>query len=169
VNNKGFYRSAAILLELNRSFIQKEVIGWIEYQIDNNISPFVGAFDYDRTICERDVGLIIDAMVFDLKYGGSNRTVSAALKYYGQATEYGDPSVAIGVQLDETKAAIRRLGVLAQAVIRNVEFTELYQEIFPQIIDGAYIAETGSGGTSFNISAVTLTDPVVITTSTPHG
>ena len=79
VNNKGSYRSAAQLLFLNRAFIQKEVIGWIDYQITNNIAPFVGAFNYDRDICERDVGLILDSMIFDLKYGGSDRTVSAAL------------------------------------------------------------------------------------------
>ena len=165
VNNKGSYRSAAQLLFLNRAFIQKEVIGWIDYQITNNIAPFVGAFNYDRDICERDVGLILDSMIFDLKYGGSDRTVSAALKYYQNASGL----IAIQSQLDETKAGIRRLAALAQLVIRNVEITEIYQETFPQIIDGAYIAESGVGGTSFSISSVTLTDPVVITTSTPHG
>ena len=165
INNKGFYRAAATLLGLNRSFIQKEVIGWINYQIANNIDPYVAAFSYDTSICERDVGLIIDAMIFDLKYGSSNRTVSAALKYYSNASGL----IAINEQLDETKAAIRRLGILAQAVIRNVAFTETYQETFPQIVDGAFIAEVGSGGTSFNISGVTLANPVVVTTSTPHG
>ncbi len=169
VNNKGFYRSAATLLSLNRSFIQKEVIGWIQHQIDNNISPFVGAFNYDASLCERDVGLIIDAMIFDLKYGGSDRTVSAALKYYGEPTNLGDPAVAIGAQLDETTAAIKRLGIIAQAVIRNIEITEIYQQTFFQIVDGAYIAETGSGGTSFNITGITLADPVVVTTATAHG
>lgn len=165
INNKGFYKSAAQLLVLNRSFLQKEVIGWIDNQIQNNISPFTSSFIYDSSICERDVGLIIDAMVFDLRYGGSDRTVSGALKYYSNASGL----IAIGAQLSETMAGIKRLGVLAQAVIRNVEITERYQQTFPQIIDGAFIAETGSGGTSFNITGATNTDPIVITTSTPHG
>jgi len=165
INNKGSYRAAAQLLFLNRSFIQKEVIGWIDYQISNNIAPFVGAFNYNRDICERDVGLILDSMIFDLKYGGSDRTISAALKYYQNASGL----IAIQSQLDETKAGIRRLATLAQLVIRNVEITEIYQNTFPQIIDGAYIAESGVGGTSFNISALTRTNPVVITTSSPHG
>ena len=165
INNRGAYRSAAQLLVLNRSFLQKEVIGWIDYQIQNNIAPFVAAFDYDSTLCERDVGLLIDAMVFDLRYGRSDRTVSAALKYYSNASGL----IAIGAQLDETVAAIRRLGVLAQAVIRNVEITELYQETFPQVIDGAFIAEVGTGGTSFNITGAGNFDPVIITTATAHG
>ena len=165
VNNKGYYKSAARLLELNRTFLQKEVIGWIANQITNNISPFTGAFSYDDELCERDVGLLIDAMVFDLKWGGSNRTVSAALKYYGNASGL----IAIGAQLSETIAAIRRLNTLAQLVIQNVEITETYQTAYPQIIDGAFIAEVGTTGTSFNISAVSTADPVVITTSTAHG
>jgi hypothetical protein len=165
INNKGSYRASAQLLFLNRSFIQKEVVGWIDYQIANNIAPFVAAFAYNRELCERDVGLILDSMIFDLKYGGSDRTISAALKYYQNASGL----IAISSQLDETKAGIRRLATLAQLVIRNVEITETYQTVFPQIIDGAFIAESGVGGTSFSVSAVTLVDPVVITTSSPHG
>ncbi len=165
VNNKGFYRAAAQLLSLNRFFLQKEVVGWIANQVENGIAPFATNFTYSSTTCERDVGLIIDAMIFDLRFGGSDRTVSGALKYYSNASGL----IAIGAQLDETKAAIKRLGVLAQAVIRNVEIVERYQQTFPQIIDGAYIAETGSGGTSFNITGASLSDPVAIVTATPHG
>ncbi len=165
VNNKGYYKSAARLLELNRTFLQKEVIGWINNQITNNISPFTGAFSYNDDLCERDVGLLIDAMVFDLKWGGSNRTVSAALKYYGNASGL----IAIGAQLSETVAAIRRLNTLAQLVIRNVEITETYQIAYPQIIDGAFIAEVGTTGTSFDITGVSTANPVVITTASAHG
>ena len=165
INNKGFYRSAAQLLVLNRFFLQKEVVGWIQNQVTNNIAPFTSSFTYSSSTCERDVGLLIDAMVFDLRYGSSDRTVSAALKYYSNASGL----IAIGAQLDETKAAIRRLGVLAQAVIRNVEITERYQQTFPQIVDGAFIAETGAGGTSFNINGASISDPVVITTAAAHG
>ena len=165
VNNRGFYRSAAQLLQLNRVFIQKEVVGWIADQIDREISPFTASFLYNSDTCERDVGLIIDSMIFDLKWGGSNRTVSAALKYYGNASGL----IAINAQLSQTIAAIRRLGTLAQLVIRNVEIQELYQDAYPQIVDGAYIAEVGTTGTSFNITGVTNANPVTITTGTAHG
>ena len=165
VNNRGYYRSAAQLLQLNRSFIQKEVIGWIADQVVNEISPFNASFLYDSNLCERDVGLIIDSMIFDLKWGGSDRTVSSALKYYGNASGL----IAIGAQLSQTIAAIRRLGTLAQLVIRNVEIQELYQDAYPQIVDGAYIAEVGTTGTSFNITDVTNDNPIAITTATAHG
>jgi hypothetical protein len=165
VNNRGYYRSAAQLLQLNRSFIQKEVVGWIADQVVNEISPFTASFLYNSNTCERDVGLIIDSMIFDLKWGGSDRTVSSALKYYGNASGL----IAIGAQLSQTIAAIRRLGTLAQLVIRNVEIQELYQDAYPQIVDGAYIAEVGTTGTSFNITGVTNASPIAITTATAHG
>ncbi len=169
VNNKGFYRSAAQLLSLNRQFIQKEVIAWINDQKLNSIAPFSPTFIYNERLCERDIGLLLDSMIFDLKWGGSNRTVSAALKYYSQATDLGDPSIAITEQQDETNAAIKRVNTLAQFVIRNIEITDLYQTDFLQIIDGAFIAETGSGGTSFTITAASNTNPVAITTGSSHS
>jgi hypothetical protein len=165
INNRGFYRAAAQLLTLNRTFIQKEVIGWITDQIDNEISPFTASFLYDSDLCERDIGLLLDAMIFDLKYGGANRTISAALKYFGSASGL----IAIGAQGSQTLAAIGRVGTLAQLVVRNVPIQELFQTSYPQIVDGAYVAETGTTGTSFNITGVTNGNPIAITTGTAHG
>jgi hypothetical protein len=145
ISNRGGFRAAAKLIELNRSFIQEEVIGWIDYQILKNISPFTSNFVYNSSLCKRDVGLILDSIVFDLKYGEYNRTVSAALKYYQAASSLGDPAVVLGPQLSETLAAIDYINSLVQIIILNSEVTETYQTIYPQIIDNAYISETGSG------------------------
>lgn len=165
INNKGNYRGAAELLSLNKTFLQKEVIAWIENQIDNGISPYTG-FTYDAALCERDIGLIIDAMVFDLRYGLYNRTISAALKYYASASGLK----AITTQLSQTKAAIERLNVLAQLVIKNVEITELYSiGVFPQIVDLAFTAESGVGGSTVDIQAVTNDNPLTIVCTGPHG
>jgi hypothetical protein len=169
INNRGFFDAAAELLRLNRTFIQKEVIAWISFQKQNSIAPFVPNFSYNEILCERDVGLLIDAMIFDLRYGGANRTISAALKYYGAATNLGDPAVAITDQLLETVAAIRKLNSLAQLVIKNVVITELFQTGFIQITDGAFISETGAGGSSINISSVSKTNPVTVSATSSHG
>lgn len=164
INNKGYYRSAAKLLELNRSFIQKEVVSWINDQIDNSVGIWAG-FTYNQSLCERDIGLLLDSMIFDLKWGGSNRTVSAALKYYGSASGL----IAITDQLSQTEEAIKRVNTIAQLVIRNVEVTDRYQQIINQIVDRAYVAEAGSGGTSFTINGATNANPVTISTTDAHG
>jgi len=171
INNKGSYRAAAELLKLNRQFLQKEVIAWIEYQIEQQLAPFDTdpTFNFSRNICERDVGLLIDSIVFDLKYGGSDRTVSAGLKYFQNASSIGDPEVVLTEQLSQTVAANRRLLALAQLVIKNVQITELFQFTVPQIIDNAFIAESGVGGAEDSITGVALTNPVAITTFSAHG
>jgi hypothetical protein len=139
VDNKGAYTSAAALIDLNRLFLQNEVIAWIDYQITNNIAPFTTAFEYDSSVCKRDVGLIVDSLVFDLKYGEYNRTISAGLKYYQNASGL----IAIGAQLSQTLAAITRLNTLIISVITNTAIT-VNQTAYSQIIDLAYTAEAGS-------------------------
>jgi hypothetical protein len=170
VNNKGFYRGTAELIRLNRSFLQEEIVSWIRNQIENNISPFTSSFTYKENICKRDVGLIIDSMIFDLKWGGSDRTISSALKYFGNASGRFAISADGQGQLSETVAAIRRLQALIQLVIRNVEITESYQDLVPQIIDNAFIAESGTAGSEVTISGISLTgDTVTIVTSSNHN
>jgi len=161
IDNNGNRRSAAELLQLNRSFIKNQVIGWIANQI-NNAGPgddFEG-FEYDINLCKRDVGLIIDAMTFDLKFGGYARTVSAALKYFQGRTDLGNSLVAITTQLSQTLAAIAHINTLAQDVITNVRITDVYNSLgiefdptdpdntitipFPQVIDQAFISEPDS-------------------------
>jgi hypothetical protein len=126
INNKGGFTSAAQLITLNRKFIQDQVIGWINNQILTNTAPFTSAFDYNEDICYRDVGLIIDSMVFDLKWSGQNRTISAALKYKGPAVPGSNPALAIGAQLSQTVAGIQRINTLAQDVIDNTNVAVLY-------------------------------------------
>ena len=176
INNKGFYRSAADLLSLNKTFIQEEVITWINKQIAEEIAPFVD-FEYNSEICKRDVGLLIDAMVFDLRYGSAPRTISAALKY--KDANNASAVLAITEQLDQTIAAIRRLETVAQAAIKNIEIvnSEYLQPVTgtlitysePQVIDTAYTAETGAGGTPVTVSAVTKGVTTTITTVGSHG
>jgi hypothetical protein len=176
IDNKGFYRSAADLLALNKQFIQEEVIAWINKQIVEEVAPFVD-FEYNSDICKRDVGLLIDAMVFDLRYGSAPRTISAALKY--KDANNASAVLAVTEQLDQTIAAIRRLETVAQAVIRNIEIVNseylapitgtLITYVEPQVIDTAYTAETGAGGTPVTVSAVTRGNETTITTSPAHG
>jgi hypothetical protein len=72
---------AARLLEMNRRFIQREIVEWTDYQIANNTAPFVTAFKYDSKKCERDMGYIIDAFLYDVRHGGNVKSREVALSY----------------------------------------------------------------------------------------
>jgi len=156
INNRGEKRAAAELLDLNRDFIKNQIIGWINYQIANNIAPFTNNFEYNQNLYRRDVGSIIDALVFDLKYGGYSRSISAALKYFGSVSSLKS----ITDQLSETVAGIERIDELAQLVITNTQILDLYtlngqqfdlldtesslSLLVNQTIDQAFVAETDS-------------------------
>jgi len=141
INNPGGYKSAAALLELNKVFIQNEVIAWIDFQIRNEVPPFSRTFTYNAQLCRRDVGLIIDSIVFDLKYGGYNRTISAGLKYYEGVTSLGNSLIAITDQYSETEAGILKAKDLALSIITNTEVVPTFQDSFLQIIDPAFFGE----------------------------
>jgi hypothetical protein len=62
------------LLLANRQFIQAETVAFIN-------TSYVGIV-YNTATCKRDVGYIIDAVSYDLLYGGNSQTAKAADAYY---------------------------------------------------------------------------------------
>ena len=88
----------------NKGFIQDEIIAWINKQVAEQNAPFSSSFAYNDSLCARDVGLIIDAVLYDLQYGGNLQSYDAALAYYVDGVaQYGN-----GEQ-EETIAALNRL------------------------------------------------------------
>jgi len=69
------------ILQLNRSLIATELTDWIATQVAGSIAPFTPSFTYDSVKCERDVRYIVDALSYDIQYGGNLGTKSAAESY----------------------------------------------------------------------------------------
>jgi hypothetical protein len=68
--DSNLYPNAYALLIANKSFIQAQVVAFINYNIANTISPYTG-YVYAQEKCIRDVGFFIDAIAHDLRYGGN--------------------------------------------------------------------------------------------------
>ncbi len=92
----GFNIEAVEKLSENKSFIQREVINYL-----NEIYP---NFVYNQTTCSRDVGLIIDAVAYDLTYGGNVRSRAAGIAYYQQGNS--SAALVLSQQKPETIDAI---------------------------------------------------------------
>jgi len=109
------YVLANRLLVNNRSFIQEETLAFIEAEINDgdNTDDFATNFTFDREYCYRDIGLIIDAVSFDLTYVGNSKTVDAAASYWDGATSR------VAGQQTETVAAIN----FAKDLIQNYVLT----------------------------------------------
>jgi hypothetical protein len=66
----NLFPNAVALLIANRSFIQAQVVAFINAQIAANIPPY-NNYTYEPSKCVRDVGFFIDAIAHDLRYGGN--------------------------------------------------------------------------------------------------
>ena len=68
--NENLRPNAVALLTANKTFLQQQVIRFINYNITNGIAPYIG-YTYASSKCTRDVGFFIDAIIHDLRYGGN--------------------------------------------------------------------------------------------------
>jgi hypothetical protein len=89
----------------NKDFLRAEVIAWLNLNY-----PSVG---FDPVLCSRDVGYIIDAMCYDILYGGDSASIQVAQTYF-----LGSGAQVLPVyQRGATVAAFNRLSEIAQQVI----------------------------------------------------
>lgn len=66
--------NASLILGANKNFLIEEGIAFIADEYP--------ALTYNESTCRRDIGLIIDAIRYDLLYGGNSATISASNEYY---------------------------------------------------------------------------------------
>ena len=143
----GRYADASDLLQSNRDFIMEEVVGFITATypgITTNI-------DWDRDICKRDVGYIVDAVSHDVKYKSNNKSIEAGLAYW---TGVGGTSYVDGESV-ETIAGFNYIIDLSKYIINNVGVKTSYQL-----------------GNSVGVSSVVynnITGIATVGTTTSHG
>jgi hypothetical protein len=87
-------------LRNNRAFLQAEVIAWVGVNYP--------ALSIDTEKCARDIGYVIDAISYDLLYGGNSASVRAADAYYLGVTSYIGPG--------ETASTVGAYNYLASVV-----------------------------------------------------
>ena len=129
------FEQARKLLDNNRTYIAKEVVAFVNRQFPD--------FSYAEATCERDVGLIIDAIALDINRGltANYLTIQAAQRYYSGVSA----RIAITTQLDETVAGIVKARDIATAVLTN----DLLEQR--------------------NIQSITVAEIPTVTTTTNHG
>jgi len=123
------------LLESNKRYIQEEAIAFIQYNIDNNIAPFI-FYTYNSDKCRRDVSYVLEGYISDLKKGGNRQTLFNASKYWenGVAQVDGDRQPEI-----YTHTFIRDL--IENYILANIEYTSK-QILVSQVTDVVNIPET---------------------------
>jgi hypothetical protein len=108
-----YYNFDAAITQINNQIVQTgaayDFIGTIIDKIIRNkkIGP------YDQEKCERDTGLIVDSLAFDLAYNSNTQSNFAGLQYWAQS------ETAIPNQSEETLAAINYAKDLASNIAVN--------------------------------------------------
>lgn len=94
--------------------------------ITNFITENFQSFTFNSTKCERDTKYIIDALTYDIIYGGNSATVQAAQSYFVGAT-----SQVAGQQI-ETAAALNWVSTIIEDVILDVAVADPEQIVVSQ-------------------------------------
>jgi hypothetical protein len=134
-------------------------------------TDMTGTLSYDYNICQRDVGYIVDALVYDMSHGGNEEITAAAKAYYTTAgSAYINSN--FGTQTVQTVAAYNYLKSLVVKVMSNTAPTTVYQvaNSVPtlsqalQIIDTTLTAETGVNTLSADLLSI-ITDGILAGTA----
>ena len=135
------------LISSNKDFIVEEATAFIQYNIDNNIAPFVG-YTYNLEKCKRDIKYVLDAYLQDIRYHGNSETRKVA-GYYWE----GDVPQVDGDRQPEvvTHEFIRDL--ITDYVLTNTAFTAR-QQAFAQVIDVSITAEANVSGEVDDLSSI---------------
>ena len=132
LTNSGGYNNASSIMLDNKEFIKAECIGFL-----NATYP---SFVFDEDKCARDIGIIVDAIAYDLRNGGNNRTINAG-------DSYRNVAVVKNTQLAETVAAINYINTIGQRIIRNQPPLTSYQSAEDQVFTdpvGGTLVSSGS-------------------------
>ena len=168
------YGNARKLVQENKKFLQEEIIQFFT----NN---YLG-LKYGKTDTREDVGHIVDALVYDLTYGGSYQSLNAGKAYWDDTQNVSLIPASI---LTETLASHAYLRTLLNSIVLNSAVTPLQTRI-PQyratagsaaaatfVTDNLDIITNAVGGdsTAGDLPSVTITTIAtnVITTLTDHG
>ena len=138
------FKDARTLLRENKEFIKDEITAFL----NENYSTL----KFSRTKCKKDVAFIVDAMSYDLTYGGTWATLVAGTAYFD-----GDNSTQLQIDSTEitaTVAAYGRLKTVVQQIIANTTVTKSTGNAATQWTDSTNL----SGGSAANATVGALVD-----------
>jgi len=100
------FNDAVVLLEDNRTFILEEVVAYINFTYPSLV--------YDRDLTRRDTGYILDALHYDLTYGGDFASQQAGQAYWS----FGNSQISAYVKT-AVLASVSRLSTVVQSVVQS--------------------------------------------------
>jgi hypothetical protein len=145
------YPKAIALLVANQTFLINEMDQYIRNQIAANIntpaSPWYG-YTYDSTRsakCKRDTQYVLDALIYDLTYGGNSGIYQVASRYYIQGV----------IQIINSAVEIATYNWLLGKITTNVLTNTLYTKLNPTTSQVILADDSEAGGITQTTALVT--------------
>ena len=113
---------AANILQANRTFIQNEISAYIASTTNTS-----AILNYSALKSQRDIGFIIDAITYDLLYGGNSATYDTSLTFYSNSTSL------LRTSLSTCLSAYTRLSAILPNIIANTVVTVSTGNNIPQV------------------------------------
>jgi hypothetical protein len=116
--------NAANNIVINKAYIAAETLAYVDLTYPGffaNANNFIDGANAQAT-CSRDVGYILDSIVFDLKHGGNKQTVQAGTFYY----QYNANLTQINNQVVQTGAAYDFIGTLIGNIVTATAVSKGY-------------------------------------------
>jgi hypothetical protein len=151
---------AANLVIANKEFIQAEVIAYVNQEYPGffaNANNFIVPENAANT-CSRDVGFILDTIVFDLLHDGNRQSIQSGVYYY----TFNSNVTQINDQIVQTGIAYQFIGTLIDDIVTAQVIANLYQTDVTQNTDAASAATTDQ-------SNLVLSDINLITSIITNG
>lgn len=145
---------AVALLKNNRTFLLEELVAWIASQVASSTSPFVG-YTYDTAKCKRDAGYIIDSYIYDISYGGNEKTRETISRYWDGSTPQVD-----GDRTPEVAAHTKLRDIINTYIFTNTLYPAL-QSVVPQ--------RTSSNNAESGVSTTVTTLAGIVTDVIANG
>ena len=120
------YGDARKLIVENKRFFQAETLRYLEVNYPT--------LRYGKTRTKRDVGYIVDAIIYDLTYGGNALSVKAGLAYW-DGDDNTQPQIPDAIKAATLNSLAYLRGIMQQAALASA--ISPLQTVVPQYIDTA--------------------------------
>ena len=128
--NSGTYIDASDIIRNNAEYIKEEAVGWAQNQFPN-----IG-WSNKTDKCKRDIGYLIDAITYHLRFGGNAQVVE-----FGQLYYIGNELGYINDQLNESLRTYEKAVELMVLAMRQTLPAGTYTAIEP-VVDNSILLDT---------------------------
>jgi len=149
-SNQNLYPNAVALLTNNKEFLKDEIRAWIAAQVLASTAPFAG-YTYDADKCERDVGYVLDAYIYDLRYGGNEQTIEVSKQYWLGGTPQID-----GDRAPENAAHTQLRSIINNFILPRISYSSLQSPIVTTQNITAPSGEAGTTGRIVTLSTILI-------------